>query len=144
MARIFNTYGPRMHPNDGRVVSNFIVQALKGAPITIYGDGKQTRSFCYVVDLVDGLVRLMNSPDDFTGPVNLGNPQEFTILELAREVIELMGSRSEIVFKPLPSDDPMQRQLDINLANHHLSWAPAVPPKAGLGRTIDYFRGERG
>jgi len=116
VARIFNTYGPRMHPNDGRVVSNFIVQALKGEPITIYGEGKQTRSFCYVDDLIDGLMRLMNSPDDFTGPVNLGNPGEFTILELAQKVIALTGSKSKIAFKPLPSDDPTQRQPNIDLA----------------------------
>src|SRR3989449_7360866 len=120
VARIFNTYGPRMHPNDGRVVSNFIEQALKGAPITVYGDGKQTRSFCYVDDLIDALVRLMATSDDFTGPVNLGNPQEFTILELARKVIANTGSRSEIVFKPLPSDDPVQRQPDISLAKQML------------------------
>ena len=120
VARIFNTYGPRMHPNDGRVVSNFIVQALRGEPITIYGDGKQTRSFCYVDDLVDGLMRLMNSPDDFTGPVNLGNPGEFTILELAQKVIALTGSKSAIAFKPLPADDPTQRQPDIALAKRIL------------------------
>jgi len=144
VARIFNTYGPRMHPNDGRVVSNFIVQALKGEPITVYGEGSQTRSFCYVDDLVDGLVRLMNAPDDFTGPVNLGNPQEFTILELARKVIELTNSSSEIAFKPLPSDDPTQRQPDVGLAKNRLGWGPAVPLEAGLRRTIDYFRGEQG
>ena len=140
VARIFNTYGPRMHPNDGRVVSNFIEQALKGAPITVYGDGKQTRSFCYVDDLIDALVRLMATSDDFTGPVNLGNPQEFTILELARKVIANTGSRSEIVFKPLPSDDPMQRQPDISLAKQMLQWEPVVALDEGLRRTISYFR----
>ena len=140
VARIFNTYGPRMHPNDGRVVSNFIEQALKGAPITVYGDGKQTRSFCYVDDLIDALVRLMATSDDFTGPVNLGNPQEFTILELARKVIANTGSRSEIVFEPLPSDDPMQRQPDISLARQMLQWEPVVALNEGLRRTISYFR----
>ena len=143
VARIFNTYGPRMHPNDGRVVSNFIEQALKGAPITVYGDGKQTRSFCYVDDLIDALVRLMATSDDFTGPVNLGNPQEFTILELARKVIASTGSRSELVFKPLPSDDPVQRQPDISLAKQMLQWEPAVALNEGLRRTISYFRAER-
>jgi len=126
------------------VVSNFIMQALKGEPITVYGEGSQTRSFCYVDDLIDGLVRLMNAPDDFTGPVNLGNPQEFTILELARKVIELTNSKSEIAFKPLPIDDPTQRQPDIGLAKNRLGWEPAVPLEAGLRRTIDYFRGEHG
>ena len=140
VARIFNTYGPRMHPNDGRVVSNFIEQALKGAPITVYGDGKQTRSFCYVDDLIDAFVRLMATSDDFTGPVNLGNPEEFTILELARKVIANTGSRSEIVFKPLPSDDPMQRQPDISLAKQMLQWEPVVALNEGLRRTISYFR----
>ncbi|TLZ37579.1 MAG: SDR family oxidoreductase [Gammaproteobacteria bacterium] len=140
VARIFNTYGPRMHPNDGRVVSNFIDQALKGAPITVYGDGKQTRSFCYVDDLIEAFVRLMATPDDFTGPVNLGNPEEFTILELARKVIAYTGSRSEIVFKPLPSDDPMQRQPDISLAKQMLQWEPVVALNEGLRRTISYFR----
>ena len=140
VARIFNTYGPRMHPNDGRVVSNFIDQALKGAPITVYGDGKQTRSFCYVDDLIEAFVRLMATPDDFTGPVNLGNPEEFTILELARKVIANTGSRSEIVFKPLPSDDPMQRQPDISLAKQMLQWEPVVALNEGLRRTISYFR----
>ena len=139
VARIFNTYGPRMHPNDGRVVSNFIVQALKGNPITIYGDGKQTRSFCYVEDLIDGLYRLMKSPDDFTGPVNVGNPSEFTIMELAQKVLELTGSHSELVFKPLPSDDPVQRQPNIQLAKEKLGWEPKVPLDAGLRKTIDYF-----
>ena len=143
VARIFNTYGPRMHPNDGRVVSNFIEQALKGAPITVYGDGKQTRSFCYVDDLIDALVRLMATSDDFTGPVNLGNPEEFTILELARKVIANTGSRSEIVFKPLPSDDPVQRQPDISLAKQVLQWEPVVALNEGLRRTVSYFRAER-
>ncbi len=143
VARIFNTYGPRMHPNDGRVVSNFIEQALKGAPITVYGDGKQTRSFCYVDDLIDALVRLMATSDDFTGPVNLGNPEEFTILELARKVIANTGSKSEIVFKPLPSDDPVQRQPDISLAKQMLQWEPVVALNEGLRRTISYFRAER-
>ena len=143
VARIFNTYGPRMHPNDGRVVSNFIEQALKGAPITVYGDGKQTRSFCYVDDLIDALVRLMATSDDFTGPVNLGNPEEFTIVELARKVIANTGSRSEIVFKPLPSDDPVQRQPDISLAKQMLQWEPVVALNEGLRRTISYFRAER-
>jgi len=143
VARIFNTYGPRMHPNDGRVVSNFIEQALKGAPITVYGDGKQTRSFCYVDDLIDALVRLMATSDEFTGPVNLGNPEEFTILELARKVIANTGSKSEIVFKPLPSDDPVQRQPDITLAKQMLQWEPVVALNEGLRRTISYFRDER-
>ncbi len=140
VARIFNTYGPRMHPNDGRVVSNFIVQALKNEPITVYGDGKQTRSFCYVDDLIDGLIRLMDTPDDFTGPMNLGNPGEFTILELAKKVISLTGSKSTLVLKPLPSDDPVQRCPDINLARDKLGWAPCVQLEQGLQKTIDYFR----
>ena len=140
VARIFNTYGPRMHPHDGRVVSNFIVQALKGEPITVYGGGKQTRSFCYVDDLIDAFIRLMATPDDFTGPVNLGNPGEFTILELATKVIKLTGSRSEIVFKPLPSDDPVQRQPDISLAKKTLQWEPAIVLDEGLKKTIAYFR----
>jgi len=140
VARIFNTYGPRMHPHDGRVVSNFIVQALKNEPITIYGSGKQTRSFCYVDDLIAALIRLMATPADFTGPVNLGNPGEFTILGLATKVIELTGSRSEIVFKPLPSDDPVQRQPDISLAKQALQWEPAVALDEGLRQTIAYFR----
>jgi UDP-glucuronate decarboxylase len=143
VARIFNTYGPRMHPNDGRVVSNFIAQALKGTPITVYGDGKQTRSFCYVDDLIDAFVRLMATSDDFIGPVNLGNPEEFTILELARKVIANTGSRSEIVFKPLPSDDPVQRQPDISLARQMLQWEPKVALNEGLRRTISYFGAER-
>jgi UDP-glucuronate decarboxylase len=144
VARIFNTYGPRMHPNDGRVVSNFIVQALRGVPITIYGEGKQTRSFCYVDDLVDGLVRLMNSPDDFTGPVNLGNPGEFTILELARMIIAMTGSNSRIEFKPLPTDDPTQRKPDIDLAKRVLDWTPRVALDDGLTRAIAYFRNSSG
>ncbi|MEW5745719.1 MAG: UDP-glucuronic acid decarboxylase family protein [Nitrospirota bacterium] len=139
VARIFNTYGPKMHPNDGRVVSNFIMQALKGEDITVYGDGKQTRSFCYVDDLVDGLVRLMDSADEFTGPVNLGNPTEFTILELAEQVIQMTGSSSKIIFRPLPQDDPMQRKPDITLAEQQLSWMPAVSLDKGLKKTIVYF-----
>jgi len=139
VARIFNTYGPHMHPNDGRVVSNFIVQALKGAPITIYGDGAQTRSFCYVDDLVDALVRLMATPDDVTGPINLGNPHESTMLELAQLVLELTGSASRIEHRPLPQDDPRQRQPDITLAETTLGWRPATPLKEGLTRTIAYF-----
>jgi UDP-glucuronate decarboxylase len=140
VARIFNTYGPNMHPNDGRVVSNFIIQALKGEDITVYGDGSQTRSFCYVDDMVDGFVKLMNSPDNFTGPVNLGNPIEFTILQLAERVIGMTGSKSQIVFKPLPSDDPRQRQPDINLAKEKLSWSPDIKLDDGLIKTIEYFR----
>ena len=141
VARIFNTYGPRMHPNDGRVVSNFIVQALKGEDITLYGDGNQTRSFCYVDDLVDGLIRLMNTGDEVTGPINLGNPVEFTMKQLADLVLELTGSRSEIVHRPLPSDDPRQRQPDIALAKQLLDWTPTAPLKVGLMRTIEYFEG---
>jgi len=140
VARIFNTYGPHMHPNDGRVVSNFIMQALRGDPITVYGKGEQTRSFCFVDDLIDGLWRLMNSPDDFYGPVNLGTPREFTILELAETVVRLTGSRSRIVFAPLPSDDPLQRQPDITLARDRLGWEPKVRLEDGLERTIEYFR----
>lgn len=139
VARIFNTYGPRMHPGDGRVVSNFIVQALQGQPITLFGDGSQTRSFCYVDDLIEGLIRLMNAPDDVTGPVNIGNPGEFTILQLAEKVIELTGSRSAIVRKPLPSDDPTQRQPDITLAQQLLNWSPTIDLEQGLKRTIEYF-----
>ncbi len=138
--RIFNTYGPRMHPNDGRVVSNFIVQALRGGPITIYGTGAQTRSFCYVDDLIDGMVRLMNSPADFTGPVNIGNPGEFTMLELAEKVLTLTGSNSKLVFEPLPQDDPKQRQPDIDLAKQELGWQPKVTLEDGLKETIRYFR----
>jgi UDP-glucuronate decarboxylase len=139
VARIFNTYGPRMHPNDGRVVSNFIVQALLGHDITIYGEGSQTRSFCYVDDLVDGLIRLMGTSHDVTGPVNIGNPDEFTILELASAVISLTGSSSKIIHKPLPQDDPRQRRPDISLADKELSWAPRVKLKDGLVQTIAYF-----
>jgi len=139
VARIFNTYGPRMHPGDGRVVSNFIVQALNGEDITIYGDGLQTRSFCYVDELVDGLVRLMESAPGVTGPINLGNPQEFTIAELARLVIELSGSRSRIVHRPLPSDDPRQRRPDITRARHLLDWRPVIGLREGLLRTIAHF-----
>jgi UDP-glucuronate decarboxylase len=138
--RIFNTYGPRMHPNDGRVVSNFIVQALKGENITIYGDGSQTRSFCYVDDLIDGMVRLMNSRDGFTGPVNVGNPGEFTMLELAEKVLTQVGGPSKIVFMPLPQDDPKQRQPDIRLAKSELGWEPRVRLDDGLRETIAYFR----
>lgn len=138
--RIFNTYGPRMHPNDGRVVSNFIVQALKGEPITIYGEGLQTRSFCYVDDLIEGMVRFMESPDDVTGPVNIGNPEEFTMLELAHKVLQLLESKSEIIFKPLPEDDPKQRQPDITLARNLLGWNPDVKLEAGLLKTIEYFK----
>jgi UDP-glucuronate decarboxylase len=140
VARIFNTYGPRMHPDDGRVVSNFIVQALKGDPITIYGDGSQTRSFCYVDDLVDGLIRLMDSSDDITGPINLGNPGEFTIAALAQKVLDAVGSQAELEYRPLPQDDPMQRRPDISAANEFLGWAPAVDLSEGLNKTIDYFR----
>jgi UDP-glucuronate decarboxylase len=140
VARIFNTYGPRMHPNDGRVVSNFIVQALKGDPITLYGDGSQTRSFCYVDDLIEAFVRLMAAPDEITGPMNLGNPGEFTIRELAEKVIRLTGSKSKLEFRPLPADDPLQRQPDISMARNVLGWEPKVPLEAGLERTIAYFR----
>jgi UDP-glucuronate decarboxylase len=139
VARIFNTYGPRMHPNDGRVVSNFIVQALAGEPISIYGEGQQTRAFCYVDDLIEGFLRLMDTEPGFTGPVNLGNPNEFTIRELAERVIELTGSRSQLVFKPLPVDDPMQRQPNIALAREKLGWEPVVQLDEGLGKTIAYF-----
>ena len=135
VVRIFNTYGPRMHPRDGRVVSNFIVQALKGEPITIYGDGSQTRSFCYVDDLIDGMVRLMDSPAEFTGPVNLGNPGEFTIRDLAEKVLAVTGSRSELEFRPLPVDDPKQRQPDITLAKSRLGWSPTVTLDQGLPAT---------
>jgi UDP-glucuronate decarboxylase len=139
VVRIFNTYGPRMNPNDGRVVSNFIVQALKGEPITLYGDGTQTRSFCYVDDLIEGMVRLMNQTET-VGPINLGNPSEFTMRELAEQVLKLTKSKSKIVTKPLPSDDPRQRQPDIALARKHLKWEPKVPLAEGLKRTIAYFR----
>lgn len=140
VARIFNTYGPNMHPDDGRVVSNFIVQALQGKDITVYGDGSQTRSFCYVDEMVEGLIRLMNSPDDLTGPVNLGNPVEFTILELADKIIDMTSSTSQIVFKPLPQDDPTQRQPNIGLARERLGWNPGVPLEEGLLLTIGYFK----
>lgn len=139
VVRIFNTYGPRMHPNDGRVVSNFIVQALKNRHITVFGDGTQTRSFCYVDDLIEGVIRMMNGPDDFTGPVNLGNPDEFTILELAQKIIKITGSKSKIIFKPLPQDDPMQRKPDISLAKKKLKWQPTVKLNQGLKKTIKYF-----
>lgn len=139
VARIFNTYGPRMHPNDGRVVSNFIVQALREEPITVYGDGGQTRSFCYVSDLIEGLVRFMSSEDDFSGPVNFGNPEELRIVDLAKTIIDLIGSRSKIVYKPLPSDDPVQRCPDIGLARQRLDWRPTVGTREGLLMTIEYF-----
>jgi len=140
VARIFNTYGPRMHPNDGRVVSNFIVQALKGENITIYGDGNQTRSFCYVDDLIDGLIKLMSTPDEFTGPVNLGNPVEVSVLRLAQKIIELISSKSKLVFKTLPADDPKQRQPDIALAKEKLNWEPKILLGEGLVKTIEYFK----
>jgi len=139
IARIFNTYGPKMHPNDGRVISNFIIQALEGKPITIYGDGMQTRSFCYVDDQVEAIVRLMDSPPDFTGPVNIGNPIESSILELAKQIIELTASKSRLVFQPLPHDDPRQRCPDIGLAKKTLGWEPKVPLEKGLKQTIRYF-----
>ncbi|MBI4968410.1 MAG: SDR family oxidoreductase [Rhodospirillales bacterium] len=141
VARLFNTYGPRMHPNDGRVVSNFIVQALTGKPITLYGDGTQTRSFCYVDDMMDAFLALMDTPDEFTGPVNLGNPGEFTMRELAETVLKLTGSTSAIEFHPLPADDPMQRCPDITLAKAKLGWQPTIALAQGLERTIAYFRG---
>lgn len=140
--RIFNTYGPRMSAHDGRVVSNFIVQALKGEDITIYGDGLQTRSFCYVDDLVEGMMRMMDSRDGFTGPVNLGNPGEFTMLQLAETVIKLTDSKSKIVYKPLPQDDPMQRKPIIDLAKEELKWEPKVQLEEGLMKTIEYFKGK--
>ena len=140
VARIFNTYGPRMHPADGRVVSNFVIQALTGQPITLYGDGNQTRSFCYVDDLIDGLIKLMASPSGFTGPVNLGNPVEFTMRELAELVISETGSSSELITQPLPQDDPKQRKPDISLAQDELRWAPSIPLKEGLKPTIRYFQ----
>jgi len=141
VARIFNTYGPQMHPNDGRVVSNFIVQALKGEDITVYGDGSQTRSFCYVSDLIEALMRLMKTADDWTGPVNLGNPDEFSIRALAECVVALTKSKSRIVYRPLPSDDPTQRQPDITLARQKLAWEPKIPLEEGLTKTIDFFEG---
>lgn len=140
VARIFNTYGPRMHPNDGRVVSNFIVQAIQGKDITIYGDGSQTRSFCYVDDLIEGVIRLMDTPSDITGPINLGNPGEFTIRELAEKVIELTGTKSKLVMKPLPQDDPQQRRPDITLAKKTLNWEPKIDLNQGLKKTIEYFK----
>jgi UDP-glucuronate decarboxylase len=139
VVRIFNTFGPRMHPNDGRVISNFIIQALSNQDITVYGDGSQTRSFCYVDDMIDGLVRMMNSPEDFIGPVNIGNPSEYSIVELARKTLAITGSKSKIVFKPLPQDDPMKRQPDITLARKHLRWEPKIGLEEGLKRTIQYF-----
>lgn len=139
-ARIFNTYGPRMHPNDGRVVSNFIMQALRSEDITVFGDGSQTRSFCYVDNMIEGFIKFMDSPDDFTGPVKLGNPVEFSILQLAEKVIELTGSKSKIVFKPLPPDDPAQRQPDITLAKEKLNWQLIVPLENGLKETVEYFK----
>ena len=144
VVRIFNTYGPRMHPFDGRVVSNFIRQALAGEDITLYGDGSQTRSFCFVDDMIDGLVRMMEAPDDFTGPVNLGNQDEFTVLELAKKVVAIAGSRSKVVVgRPLPADDPARRQPDISLAKSRLAWQPTVPLDEGLRRTIEWFRSIR-
>jgi len=140
VVRIFNTYGPRMHPNDGRVVSNFIIQALNNQDITVFGKGTQTRSFCFVDDLIDGMVRMMNAPDDFIGPVNIGNPNEFSILELANKVIGLTGSTSKIVYLPLPQDDPLQRQPNIDLAKERLGWEPKTQLEKGLERTIEYFR----
>ena len=140
VVRIFNTYGPRMLPDDGRVVSNFVMQALRGEDITIYGDGQQTRSFCYVDDLIEAMIRVMATPDDFTGPINIGNPTEFTIRQLAEEVLNLTGSKSQLVFKPLPIDDPKQRQPDIALAKKALDWSPSVELKRGLEKTISYFR----
>jgi UDP-glucuronate decarboxylase len=139
VVRIFNTYGPRMHPNDGRVVSNFIVQALKGEDITVYGDGSQTRSFCYVDDMIDGIIKMMNSDDSITGPINLGNPVEIRIIDLAEMIIKLTNSKSKIVFKPLPQDDPMQRKPLIDLAKEKLSWEPKTPLEEGLKKTIEYF-----
>ncbi|MBE0637109.1 MAG: SDR family oxidoreductase [Bacteroidales bacterium] len=138
--RIFNTYGPRMHPNDGRVVSNFIVQALQNRDITIYGDGMQTRSFCYVDDLIEGMISMMNTNDEITGPINVGNPGEFTILQLAELVIKMTGSKSKIVYRPLPTDDPMQRKPDITKARQILNWQPTIPLEEGLKNTIDYFK----
>jgi UDP-glucuronate decarboxylase len=139
VARIFNTYGPRMHPNDGRVVSTFIVQALRGEPITVNGDGSQTRSFCYVSDLIEAVVRFMDSPEEFPGPMNLGNPTEFTIRELAEQVIAMTGSRSKLVSSPMPADDPRQRRPDISTAREHIGWKPEVALKEGLTKTIEYF-----
>ena len=140
VVRIFNTYGPRMHPNDGRVVSNFILQALRNENITVYGDGKQSRSFCYVEDMIDGMIRMMNKADEFTGPVNLGNPHEYSIIELAQQIIEMTNARSNIVYQPLPDDDPMQRKPDIKLAQKHLGWQPTTMLEKGLQKTIEYFK----
>ncbi|UCG05422.1 MAG: SDR family oxidoreductase, partial [Desulfobacterales bacterium] len=140
VVRIFNTYGPRMHPNDGRVVSNFILQALRNQDITVYGDGNQTRSFCYVEDMIQGIIRMMNASDQFTGPVNLGNPEEYSILELAQKIIELTDSTSKIVYRPLPENDPLQRQPNIELAKQQLDWEPRIDLEEGLRHTIDYFR----
>jgi UDP-glucuronate decarboxylase len=143
VVRIFNTYGPRMHPNDGRVVSNFILQALRGENLTVYGDGHQTRSFCYVDDMIEGVIRMMNTPDDFTGPVNLGNPEEYRIVDLAEKIIRLTQSKSKIVFKKLPEDDPLQRKPDIELAKTKLQWQPKMQLEEGLKQTIDYFKSLR-
>ncbi len=143
VVRIFNTYGPRMHPNDGRVVSNFILQALKNEDLTVYGDGNQTRSFCYVDDMIEGVIRMMSTPDDFTGPVNLGNPEEYRILELAEKIVRLTKSRSKVVFKQLPEDDPLQRKPDIELAKAKLQWQPKMQLEEGLKQTIDYFKSLR-
>jgi len=140
VVRIFNTYGPRMHPNDGRVVSNFILQALRNHDITVFGDGTQSRSFCFVDDMVDGMIRMMNAPDDFSGPVNIGNPNEFSIMELAGKVMGLTGSKSKIIYQPLPEDDPLQRQPDIALAKERLGWEPKTQLEEGLKRTIEYFK----
>jgi UDP-glucuronate decarboxylase len=140
VVRIFNTYGPRMHPNDGRVISNFIMQALRNEPISIFGDGRQTRSFCYVDDMIDGLVKMMNGPDDFVGPVNLGNPGEYSMLELAEAIITLTGSKSRMEFHPLPVDDPRRRQPSTALAKEKLGWEPKVELRQGLEKTISYFR----
>jgi UDP-glucuronate decarboxylase len=140
VVRIFNTYGPRMHPNDGRVVSNFIIQALNNQDITVFGEGTQSRSFCFVDDLIDGMIRMMNAPDDFIGPVNIGNPNEFSILELANKVIALTGSTSKIVYLPLPEDDPLQRQPNIDLAKERLGWEPKTQLEEGLKRTVEYFK----
>ena len=140
VVRIFNTYGPRMHPFDGRVVSNFIRQAIQGEDITIFGEGQQTRSFCYRDDLIEGIIRMMNGPDDFIGPVNLGNPDEFTIMELAKLVLEMTGSKSKLVYKPIPADDPVRRQPDITLAREKLNWQPSVRLRDGLAKTIEWFR----
>ena len=141
VVRIFNTYGPRMHPKDGRVISNFIVQALTNQDITVYGDGSQTRSFCYVDDMTEGLILMMNGPDDFIGPVNLGNPDECSILQVAEMIVRLTGSRSKIIFKPLPQDDPIRRCPDITLAKEMFNWEPQVELEGGIKRTIEYFRG---